>query len=419
MTQLAVTTFWILVGLIVGQALMVARYSWALFRWKRRTVSDDVCPKVAAILCARGPDPFLAETVEALLDQDYPDYDIRVVVDCREDPAWEIVEQVVQRRRAGNVYMLPLTDRGGTCSLKIAGVLQGFHSLDESHQVVAMLDSDTVPHRTWLRELVSPLADERVGAASGNRCYMPDEKSWGSLVRYMWNAAAVVQMYWYWIGWGGSMTVRANVFRESDLPERLAHAFGEDSTICRALIRQRLKVAFVPSAMMVNRETCGIRGFFHFLIRQLLTVRLHNPWWWAVVGHGVLTSAAQMLAFGLLVWSLFAGSWVTAAWAGAGLALYLAAMVLMLAPMEVLVQRIVRARGETADWISPTTALRLVLAIPLTQAVYAVGLVSAMFARTHRWRGIVYRFGGGQKVRVVEDRPYEAAGISAESTTSI
>jgi len=361
----------------------------------------------------------LADTIEALLDQDYPNYDIRVVVDCREDPAWEIVEQAIQQRDSDNVHMLPLTERRGTCSLKIASVLQGFYSLDESHEVVAMLDSDTVPHRSWLRELVSPLADEQVGAASGNRCYMPDETSWGSLVRYAWNAAAIVQMYWYGIPWGGSMTVNTKVFRESDLPDRLAHAFGEDSTICRAAVRQRLKVAFVPSAMMVNRETCDIGGFFHFLVRQLLTVRLHNPWWWAVVGHGVLTSAAQVLAFGVLVWSLFVGSWVTAAWAGAGLALYLAAMVLMLAPMEVLVQRIVRARGEATNWISPTAALRLMLAIPLTQAVHAVALVWTMFARTHRWRGIVYRFGSGQKVRVVEDRPYQRDTRESDSTKSL
>lgn len=419
MTQLAVTAFWILIGLVVGQALMVARYMNFLFHWQGASIVDDARPKIAVILCVRGPDPFLADTVDALLSQDYPNYDIRIVVDSRSDPAWKIIEQAVQRRHADNVQVLPLTDRRGTCSLKIASVLQGIDSLDESHEAIAMLDSDAVPHRMWLRELASPLADDRVGAASGNRWYMPATSSWGSLVRYAWNVAAVVQMYWYGIAWGGSMTLKTKVLRESDLLDRLANAFGEDSTIVRTLVRERLAVAFVPSVMMVNRETCDIRGFFHFLIRQLLTVRLHNPWWWAVVAHGALTTAAQLFATGVVLWSLFAASWEAATWAGAGLGLYLAAMVLMLASMEVLVQRIVHARGDVTNWISPSTALRIVLAIPLTQAVYAAGLMSAMFARTHQWRGITYRFGGGQKVHVLEDRPYEPDAPTPESTTAL
>ena len=74
--------------------------------------------------------------------------------------------------------------------------------------MVALLDADTIPHRTWLRELVAPLADPRVGAATGNRWYMPAEAGWAGLVRYLWNAAAVVQMYCYGIAWGGTLALK-------------------------------------------------------------------------------------------------------------------------------------------------------------------------------------------------------------------
>jgi glycosyltransferase involved in cell wall biosynthesis len=417
--QAAVVVFWVLLGLVVGQGLMVSRYVWALCRWKRGAIAERQCPKVAVILCVRGPDPFLAACVRNLLAQDYPQYDVRVVIDSREDPAWQVIEEVVRREQATNVALLPLRDRRGTCSLKIAGMLQGISTLDESHEVVALLDSDTVPHRTWLRELVAPLADERVAAAAGNRWYMPAAASWGSLIRYLWNAAAVVQMYWYGIAWGGSLVLRTSVFRESDLLDRLGHAFGEDSTICRTLARQKLRAAFVPSAMMVNRETCNVAGFFRFVVRQLLTVRLHNPWWWAVVGHGIVTSAAQAVAAALLLVGLWTGHWEAAARAGGALALYLAAMVLLGTPMEVCVRRIVRARGEPADWLTPLTMAKILPAIPGTQAVYFAGLVATMFVRQHRWRGIVYRFGGGQKVRVIVDRPYQAGDSAADATTSL
>ena len=420
MNELATLTFWILLGLAGGQGLMVLGWLRVLVRRTVALESDDAyCPRAAVILCLRGSDPFLTDCVEALLDQDYPEYEIRFVVDRREDPAWQVVEEVLQQRKATNVRIDPLRERRGTCSLKIASMLQAISGLDSSHEVVVLLDSDTIAHRTWLRELVAPLADERVGAAAGNRWYMPADASCGSLVRYLWNVAAVVQMYWYGIAWGGSMALKTSVFDRSDLLDRLAHAFGEDSTICRALVRAKLRVAFVPSAMMVNRETCDVPGFFHFLQRQLLTVRLHNPWWWAVVGHGIVTSAAQLFALGLLLVALLKTEWEVAAWAGGGLALYLAAMVLLMVPMEIGVQRIVRARREPTDWLSGATALRVMLAIPLTQVIYAAGLVSTFFVRIHQWRGIVYQFDGARSVRVIEDRPYVDTHSDSQTATSL
>jgi cellulose synthase/poly-beta-1,6-N-acetylglucosamine synthase-like glycosyltransferase len=61
--------------------------------------------------------------------------------------------------------------------------------------VLAVIDADAVPHRWWLRDLVAPLSDPRVGVATGNRWYMPEHANWGSLVRYLWNVGAVVQVW--------------------------------------------------------------------------------------------------------------------------------------------------------------------------------------------------------------------------------
>ncbi len=143
---------------------------------------------------------------------------------------------------------------------------------------------------------------------------MPAAPTAGSLVRYLWNAAAVVQMYWYEIGWGGSLAIKATFLRQSDLRQRLANAFGEDSTICRCARAYGYRIAFSPPLVMVNRETCSVKGVFGFLERQLLTVRLHNPWWWAVVGHGVATTAA--LGLSCLLGTVAAA---TASWSRRGL----------------------------------------------------------------------------------------------------
>ena len=285
MIEFAAVLFWILTGMAVGQALLVLLFVRALCRRRQSAGRDPSRLKTAVILCLRGPDPFLPDCLRALVKQDYPDYEVHVIVDSREDPAWQIVESVVQEEGAANVRMEPLANPRDTCSLKCSSLAQAVSGLDQSYDVVALVDADTVPHPTWLSELVSPLADERFGVATGNRWYMPARKSWGALVRYLWNAAAVVQMYCYKIPWGGTLALKTSIFRQSNLLDRWQSAYCEDTMLYQATKQQGLKVAFVPSLMMVNREATDIPDVFRWVRRQLLAARLYHPRWTGVVAH--------------------------------------------------------------------------------------------------------------------------------------
>ncbi len=395
---------WVIAGLVLGQAALLIGYVRFLRRFRRPLLRDDECPPAAAILCVRGLDPFLPASVKGLLQQDYPDYDVYIVVDSVRDPAWPVVNSLVRQAGRGNVRVLTLTDRLATSSRKIAGVLQALGKIDGSRQIVALLDADTIPHATWLRELAAPLQDPRVGVASGNRWYMPATATTGSLVRYLWNAAAVVQMYFYETGWGGSLAFRTKLLRETDLRQRLANAFGEDNATSRCVRRHGYRVAFAPSLMMVNRETCSVKGLSGFLERQLLSVRLHNPWWWAVVTHGLLTTAGPGLCALLGLAAVATAHWTAATWMGALLAGYWASLVLMVLPLESCARRIVRARGEPITGFGILGWLRIALTIPLAQAVHFGAVLRALVARDHCWRGVRYQFNGASPVQVVEDR---------------
>src|SRR5262249_33172047 len=48
-------------------------------------------PPAAVILALRGADPSLVGCLTGLLRQDYPHYVVRIVIDSREDPAWNVV----------------------------------------------------------------------------------------------------------------------------------------------------------------------------------------------------------------------------------------------------------------------------------------------------------------------------------------
>jgi len=394
------------VGLIVGQALLVAGFVVALWRFSRPRLVYGKCPKAAVVLCLRGTDPFLTRCVESLLDQDYPDFQVRVVVDCEEDSAWAVVTQVIAQRSANNIIVQPLTRRLETCSLKCSSLVQAISSLDQEVEIVAQLDADTIPHRTWLRELAAALAEEQVGAATGNRWYMPQKPTWGALVRYLWNAAAVVQMYSYGIAWGGTLALKTKVIQKAGLLDRWSNSFCEDTMLFSNLRRCGYRVEFVPSLMMVNRESCDLAGFSSWVRRQLLAARLYHPGWFAVVSHGVATTLLPVAALVVAVWSAATAKHSAAIWSAAGLIVYQLAMLLLLGGMELTVRRIVASRNEPTIWASPNVLLKLLLAVPLTQVAYARSLWSAVWLRLVEWRGVSYQVNGPWKIRLKEYQPF-------------
>jgi hypothetical protein len=405
MTGLALLICVILLVLVAVQTAPTLAFVRALRRPRPPLLADEDCPKAAVLLSVRGDDPFLAQCVEGLLQQDYPRYAVRIVVDHVQDPAWDVIDRVVRRHPGSPVHVEPLAERFGTCTLKVNSLLQAVTGLEESCEVVAILDADVVPHRTWLRELVQPFRDKDVAATTGNRWYMPARPTLASLVRYAWNAGAAVQMYWGRCTWGGGMALRARLFHETDLRERWRHAVASDTALDAAVRQAGGKVAFVPALMSVNRESCTLMSFWRFVQRQLLHSRLKGRDWPFIVLHAGTTMLTQLAAVALLIVACAQGRGWAAALAGGGLAAYGLAMLAMLGLLEAAVRKAAQGRDERTQWLTSKTVLELLVAVPLAQIVYAAVLPTVGFLREVTWRGVAYRI-EGRGVRLVRYEPY-------------
>jgi hypothetical protein len=289
--------------------------------------------------------------------------------------------------------------------------------LDASVEFIALLDADTIPHPSWLRELATALSDPRVGVATGNRWYMPGTPTLAAMVRYLWNAAAIVQMYWYKIAWGGTLAVKTSLLRETDLLERWSNSFCEDTLLYSHLRKVAMRVAFVPSLMMVNREDCDLAGFYRWVRRQLLTTRLHHPAWKAVVGHGVISTAvpAMLACLTVVAWCVQARA--EARLALLGLVVYQLVTLLMLVPMEIAVRRITVFRQEPTKWIGLKALAQMLVAVLMTQILYGIALFSTSRMRTVEWRGVHYRLDSSGSVRMMQYTKFET--ISVKPSTSL
>lgn len=401
------------------QFLLVAGFVARLHKWRTPLLDDYQCPKALVILCLRGGDPFLSKCIAGLLDQDYPDYQVRFVVDCVDDPAMPVLQSsinVAPSDRYGIEFLdQPLT----TCSLKCSSLVQALRYLPASTGFIAQLDADTIPHRSWLRELATGLAPESVGAATGNRWYMPEHRSSGALVRRIWNAAAVVQMYWYGIAWGGTLAIKVDSIRRAGLVDRWQRAFCEDTMLKQQLGSIGQTVAFVPSLIMVNREDCSLLSFYRWVKRQLLTARLYHPSWLAVLGHGISSAVLLLWGWGLCLCLLFLGDWKLAIFVLLSMIIFQICLMSMLPWMERAVVAIIAARDESIHRNAIFSWWEYFCAVWKTQVVYTIALFASQFLGRVEWRGIQYNVLGPWRIEMLGYIPCRASQSDDDANQSL
>lgn len=407
-----------LVALIVAiQSASVAMFVRLLFGFSRSKVSDDALPPAAVVLSIRGPDPFLGETVRALLRQEYPDFWIAIVLDNEHDPARKIIESVIRQTGADNVRISVLRRRRDTCSLKCSSLIQALEDLDPTYQVVAFVDGDAKPYPHWLQDLAAPLADPEVGVVTGNRWYRPEIANWGSLVRYFWNAGAVVQGWLNGLVWAGSMAMRRECIERVELLDAWSQALSVDATVYCQLRKHGLRVRFAPSVMMVNSEHISLPAFRGWVRRQLVTAKICSDGWTVVMLHWLYLAFTQVLGVGLLVLTAVYGNGPAVLTTAAVLALYWSASVASVAALELGVRRIARLNEQPGRWLRPMTLLRLLPALVLTHVVYTADLIAACFCRRVSWRGVDYTILGKNTVRMVSYHPFhEVSGSQSRSS---
>jgi cellulose synthase/poly-beta-1,6-N-acetylglucosamine synthase-like glycosyltransferase len=340
-----------------------------------------------------------------LLRQDYPRYRIVFVVDHESDPASEILNSVLAGATASHYEIQFLSSPLGTCSLKCSGLIQAYRSLPDSTVFLAQLDADTIPHPSWLRELATGLLVDGVGAATGNRWYAPDCPSRGAMVRHVWNAAAIVQMSWYRIAWGGTLAIRMSAIREAKLDECWANALCEDTMLTDQLSRIGKRVEFLPSLIMVNREDCDIASFVPWVSRQLLTAKLYHRAWPLVIIHGITSAAILMLGWSWALGLAAMQQYLHAGMVAVAMGLFQIALVLLVFWISVAVESSLSRDGRCQPWRKPGFA-RWVFSVTITQWVYSWALLRCVCSRHTDWRGIRYDIAGPWRVAMGRYRPY-------------
>jgi ceramide glucosyltransferase len=146
--------------------LLVLYSSWRFFRRPVTSASPGLgsfTPPVSNLKPIRGLDPEAYENFASFCRQDYPDYELLFCVGERDAPVVPVLEKLVRDFPQRRIRILfgtdsrALNDKVG----KLARLVS-----EAQHEILVISDSDVRVRPDYLRTLVAPLADPKVGAVT-------------------------------------------------------------------------------------------------------------------------------------------------------------------------------------------------------------------------------------------------------------
>jgi cellulose synthase/poly-beta-1,6-N-acetylglucosamine synthase-like glycosyltransferase len=422
------TLFYFFAALLLLQTLISLRGGVRYLRYFRRELSaaprPDFTPHASIIVPCRGLDQHLHENLDAICAQSYPTFEIIFVVDSPNDPALEVVERVrsVQRGSSGSLSTRVLVSgKAKECGQKVHNLIAGVGTANERSEVFVFVDTDARPRPDWLRSLIAPLADERTGAATGYRWFIPSAEltshhKLASHLRAVWNASIASAL-----GanprsnfcWGGSTAIRRATFTELDMLKRWRGTLSDDFALTRALQNAQLPIHFVPRCLTATPEDCTWRELFEFTTRQLKITRVYAPRLWRIVLISNLLFVAIFYGgLALTLWRLWRGLPAVA------LPLALVAAIFVLGSCKALLRlrAVALALNSERDIRRAGTISAHLFLWPLASALFLYNALAAACSRRIRWRGINYELKSPTETVIINASRFSDADAVDEET---
>jgi ceramide glucosyltransferase len=361
--------------------LIVLYSSWRFFRRAAPASGAQVgsfTPPVSNLKPVRGLDPEAYENFASFCRQDYPDYELLFCVGEKDAPAVPVLEKLARDFPERRIRILfgsdahAINDKVG----KLAHLV-----VEAQYETLVISDSDVRVRPDYLRTVVAPLADPKVGAVT---CfYVPIDaktvaqslQTIGMVSDFYAGILAAWQLDGVKFALGPTIaTTRAQLAGFGGY-RALENRPADDLLVGRLIAERGYKVQLLPYTILTVPDYASMPDLLHKRLRWLAVMRHMRPW-----GHlGLLFTQG-------LPWSLAAFAVHPTVGVGVGyLGTYLG--------LRLAMTWLIGARG-----LRDQTLRGKMWLLPVWDAMaFLLWLVS--FGRnTFRWRGGEYRLRNGQLV---------------------
>ncbi|MGQ0543029.1 MAG: glycosyltransferase [Blastocatellia bacterium] len=324
--------FYILAALLIFLSYKSFLGGFDYLNYFKREVAkpiSDYLPFATVIAPCKGLDEGLEKNVAVLIEQNYPAYEVIFVVDDESDDALSVIKGLMDRTDVepqrketsaspcfdGQNIKLVVAPQAIDASQKVENLREAVLHANDRSRVFVFVDSDVRPARDWLRYLIAPLADSKIGAATGYRWFISQKQTFASEMRAVWNASIASALGANTRSnfcWGGSMAIRRDTFEKLDMREKWRGTLSDDFAVTRAMNEANLPIYFVPQSLTASIENCTFRELFEFTTRQMKITRTYAPHLWKLSFFGSGLFTVVMLSAFLIVILSRQNSWSVA-----------------------------------------------------------------------------------------------------------
>ncbi len=369
------------------------------FKQELAKPESNFAPFASVIVPCRGLDQDLYENLTALFLQDYPNFEVIFAVDDERDESVKIIEAVSRKGAKHKRSKFVVAGKATDSSQKIHNLRGAVLEVSDESEIFVFVDSDARPNRRWLKNLVAPLQDEKIGCATGYRWFVSRHGGFSSELRAVWNASIASAL-----GanrksnfcWGGSMAMRRETFERLEIREKWRGTLSDDFVVTRRMNEAKLPIYFVPQCLTATVEDCGFGEVLEFTTRQIKITRVYAPHLWK---------------------ASFAGAFffTTVFWSGVLLLFFLAGWHFWLTLFLII---IIFALGTANAW-ARLTAVKLVLKEfekelnrqfvwqltlwTISPALFFYNGFRALLSRKILWRGVEYNLRTADSTEILSD----------------
>jgi ceramide glucosyltransferase len=345
-------------------------------------------PPISNLKPVRGLDPDAYENYASFCRQDYPEYEIIFCVGDDTDPVLPVLQRLQRDFPQTNIRIVIGSGRVATND-KVAKLARLTQEASYEHLVIS--DSDVRVAPDYLRKVIAPMADPKVGGAT---ClYVPtEETSWvqrlqdvGMLSDFYPGIFVARQLDGVKFALGPTIVTTRSRLRAFGGYEAIENRPADDLLVGRLIAEQGCEVVLLPYAISTVPDYQSLKELFYKRLRWITVMRHMRPW-----GHlGLIFTLG-------LPWALIA----LAVLPTPGIALgYLGGYLLVRSLLPVLVGSFgLKQRGVWS---------KLVL-VPLWDAMATLIWLISFTRRTIRWRGQDYFIRNGELVPAANEPVAEA-----------
>jgi ceramide glucosyltransferase len=389
--------FLAIVQILVGVYLLWQGLQWLAYARRRATVDAGFyAPRTAVICPCRGLEPGLERNLTSLTEFDHQNYEIFFVLASESDPAHAVVKRVAGSSRAKAHVVI--AGKPEDCSEKVNNLTAATQQLPPDFEYLVFADSDGRPGKSWLKRLIAPLADSRIGATTTMRWFIPNKGNLPTALLAAWNAPVVTMLSEKGKNfcWGGGTAIRRTIFDEAEILEQWRNSASDDWSMTQAIRRTGRSILFLPDCLTLSYVETNFENLLEFTNRQILITRVYAQDAWSM-GFATHTLYCVTLVLGTI---LTLGNVIATV-----PAFHLATLTFLPILLGIIrsglrlagvteVLPAVRSQLMGQSWIY----LLLTAIIPF---LYLVNFVMSLVTRKIRWRGTTYELISPQQTRIL------------------